>query len=273
MATLISPQHATLKTTDGEMRIAYEERGSGTPIVFLHGIGGNRSNWAAQMDGSLSGFRTVALDLRGYGASSLPKGALALTDFVEDVVSVMDHLHIRSAHLVGLSMGGLVVQALYAAYPERVTSLTLVACRGGHSPVANGEGFAKDRLGPLEGQNSTAELARTLLPKLVGPDVSSETFDMLQKSLLDLHLGSYRKTVAMRVALTAFLDLGLVSAPALVMAGTHDTLAPIAQMTEIAQLIPDATLKVMERCGHFINIEKPADFNHALRSFLTAHPG
>ena len=68
MNTLISPEH--LRLTDGQIRIAYEERGSGPPIVFVHGIGGNRSNWAAQMDGSMAGFRTVALDLRGYGASA-----------------------------------------------------------------------------------------------------------------------------------------------------------------------------------------------------------
>ena len=170
-------------------------------------------------------------------------------------------------------MGGLVVQALYAAHPERVTSLTLAACRGGHSPVANGEGFAKDRLGPLVGRNSTEELANTLLPKLVGPDVSSDTFNVLRQSLLDLHLASYRQTVEMRVALAPFLDLGRVAVPALVMAGTHDSLAPVAQMTEIAQLIPGATLKVFERCGHFLNIEKPADFNQALQSFLAAHSG
>ena len=273
MKSLTLSRHTTPGYAGGELRIAYEQCGSGPPGVFVHGIGGNKGNWAPQMDGALSGFSTVALDLRGYGASALPDAPLKLTDFVEDVLSVMDHLHIRAAHLVGLSMGGLVVQALYAAYPERVASLTLAACRGGHSPVANGEGFAKDRLGPLEGRNSTEELANTLLPKLVGPDVNPDTFKVLRRSLLDLHLGSYRQTVEMRVALKAFLDLGRVAVPALVMAGTHDSLAPVAQMTEIAQLIPGATLKVFERCGHFLNIEKPADFNQALQSFLAAHSG
>ena len=273
MSSLISNNPTSHGTTDGEVRIAYEDGGSGPAVVFVHGIGGNKSNWAAQVNGALAGFRTVALDLRGYGACSLPETPLALTDFVEDVVSVMDHLDIRSTHLVGLSMGGLVVQAFYAAYPERVISLTLAACRGGHAPVANGEGFAKDRLGPLEGRDSTEQLATTLLPKLVGPDVDSDTLKVLRQSLLDLHLGSYRKTVEMRVALKAFLDLGRVAVPALVMAGTHDSLAPVAQMTEIAQLIPGATLKVFDRCGHFINIEKTADFNQTLRSFLAAHSG
>ena len=112
MKSLILPRDTTPGSAGGELRIAYEQCGSGPPVVFVHGIGGNKSNWAPQMDGALAGFSTVALDLRGYGASALPDAPLKLTDFVEDVLSVMDHLHIRAAHLVGLSMGGLGAGAL-----------------------------------------------------------------------------------------------------------------------------------------------------------------
>ena len=97
-------------TTDiipGSPRIAVDHEGTGPLSIFLHGIGGNRTNWHDQLAVVGAHFHAVAWDARGYGASDDYDGALDFGDFAVDLARVIDHFGVARAHLVGLSMGGL----------------------------------------------------------------------------------------------------------------------------------------------------------------------
>jgi 3-oxoadipate enol-lactonase len=248
-------------------RIAFEARGTGPAIVFAHGIGGNRSNWADQLEAFAANHQVVAVDLRGYGSSEWQGERVALEDFAADISAVMDELGIQKAHMVGLSMGGLVVQAFYARWPDRVLSLVLAACRGAHAPVADGEDFAKRRLEPLRRGGSEA-LADMLLPTLVGPAITPEMLKRLRQSLTSLVPANYMKVIDMRIALKPFLDMSRITVPTLVLGGSHDKLAPPEQMRDIHLAIPQAGLSIIENSGHFLNIEKPQEFNRLLAEFF-----
>ena len=94
-------------------RIAVDHAGQGPLLVFLHGIGGQRTNWHAQLQALADRFHVVAWDARGYGASDDYDGPLAFGDFSADLVRVLDHFGAEAAHLVGLSMGGMIAQDFY----------------------------------------------------------------------------------------------------------------------------------------------------------------
>ncbi|MGE4338027.1 MAG: alpha/beta fold hydrolase [Pigmentiphaga sp.] len=248
--------------------IAYETHGAGQALVFIHGVGGNRHNWDDQLDHFASTHQVVTLDLRGYGDSGPIAGDLRFEHFADDVLAVMDHLGLERAHLAGLSMGGLVAQAVYAQAPRRIASLTLAACRPADAPVAAGEQFARDRLGPLRAAQPLQALADSLLPSLHGPSASPELVGRLRESLLRLRIDDYRQIVTARTQLQPFLAPSAIATPTLVLGGRDDRLAPPDQMAALSAAIPHSRLEIFEDCGHFVNIERAAAFNAALASFL-----
>jgi 3-oxoadipate enol-lactonase len=255
--------------TAGPPSIAHDVRGTGETVVFLHGIGGNRENWADQLALFGRDFRAVSIDLRGYGDSD-DVDALEFGDFVRDVQCVLDSLGVDRAHLVGLSMGGLVAQAFYAQAPQRVLSLCLVACRSGAAPVLPGarrDNFVSERLGPLRAGGPEA-LARSLAPTLIGSAASVQASERVMASLRKLRPDSYARVLEARMRIEPFLDLSTVNVPVLVIGSDEDKVAPLEQMRELAAAIPQARLQVIHGAGHLVNIEKPVEFNAALGAFL-----
>ena len=120
-----------VQRTTGPVSLAYEAQGSGPLVVFLHGIGGNRTNWYEQLDHFGDRFCAVTWDARGYGASDDPPQTLQFGDYADDLNRLLDHFKAERAHLVGLSMGGMIIQDFYARYPQRVATLSLVDTSSG----------------------------------------------------------------------------------------------------------------------------------------------
>ena len=109
----------------GVPSIAIDRLGSGPLVLFMHGIGGNRTNWQEQLPVFGEKFHAVAWDARGYGASDDYEGPLDFGDFGRDLIRVLDHFHVSRAYLVGLSMGGLIAVDFHATHPDRVATLTI----------------------------------------------------------------------------------------------------------------------------------------------------
>ncbi|MDQ3856632.1 MAG: alpha/beta fold hydrolase [Chloroflexota bacterium] len=108
------------------MALAYELVGDrGSAVVLLHGVGSDRSVWREQLEDLEQDHRAVALDFRGHGESDLPQGPVDRAALAADVLALLDGLDIGAAHLVGLSMGGIVALETYRTCPGRVLSLTL----------------------------------------------------------------------------------------------------------------------------------------------------
>ena len=260
-------------------RIAIDHAGAGPLVVFLHGIGGNRTNWREQIEGLSDTFLCAAWDARGYGASDDYEGALALSQFNDDLLRVLDYFGRPAAHLVGLSMGGTIAQNFYRHHPEKVLSMVLADTRNGFQRH-NSEEFLRRREAPLLAGRSPADIAPSLAPTLASPGASREVIQRLTESIAALHKESYLKTLRASTlapqsdefrGMSGYVDMATVRVPTLVVCGSEDQVTPPAMSQELAEGIAGAHLAMIEGAGHLSNIEKPERFNALLRAFLGRH--
>lgn len=265
-------------TTDyvpGAPRIAYDHCGSGEPVVFLHGIGGNRSNWHDQLPVfAAAGFHALTWDARGYGRSDDYSGPLDFADFSHDLVRLLDHLNMRRAHLVGLSMGGRILQDFYPRYPERVKTLVLCDTFPGFDssfkPEKRAE-FVRLRTEALHAGKTPAEIAPAVVATLLGPQAGEAHRQRLLASMAALHKESYIKTVEATAYYDRTADLPNIKVPTLLVYGAEDRLTPPKIGQRMQTMIPDAQMVIIPDAGHLVNIEQPLEFNQTVLAFLRTH--
>ncbi|MDA1098730.1 MAG: alpha/beta fold hydrolase [Proteobacteria bacterium] len=260
----------------GAPRIAYDVVGAGPPVLFLHGIGGNRGNWRDQLLACAGRYRALAWDARGYGQSDDYQGALDFGDFADDVIRLLDHLGLAKAHMVGLSMGGRITQDLYFRYPDRVATMVLCDTFPGTTPTLppdEREAFINLRKGPLIAGRTLREMAEPLAKTLVSANVAPAHFQRLVDSVAALHKGSYIKTIEATMRYDRAVDIAAISVPVLLIYGAEDRLTPPAIGEAMQRQIPHARLAVIEGAGHLVNIEREEEFNHVLLEFLAQQQG
>jgi 3-oxoadipate enol-lactonase len=236
--------------------------GSGTLLLFLHGIGGNRRNWDAQLAFFSRTYKAAAWDARGYGDSDDYEGPLEFSVFSEDIVRVLDFLKVEKAHLVGLSMGGRIARNFALHHPERVERLVLANTTPGFgslTPQQAREFVAQRRdADPVERAKS-----------LIGPRARPGVFEDLVASLRAVHRESYLKTVEASVAQDLAAPIENIRAPTLVVTGDEDRLYPPAIAQDMVRRIPGASLAVIQGAGHLSNLEQPERFNQVVLEFLS----
>lgn len=262
----------TTERVPGAPAIAFDRAGSGPLVVFLHGIGGNRSNWTGQLEALEDAFLAVAWDARGYGGSDDYPGPLTFDDFSVDLLRLLEHLGSASAHVVGLSMGGRIALDFYERHPERVASLVLCDAFPGFdaesfTPEQRAE-FVRSRKEPLLAGKTPREMAPPVAKTLVSPAASPAVIDQLIESMAALHTDSYIKAIEATTHYERVADLARVTVPVQLIVGEDDRLTPPALSESMAAQLPEARLDVLEKAGHLTNLERPEAFNAILRRFL-----
>lgn len=244
----------------------------GAPLVlFLHGIGGNRSNWRPQLEALGDRYWTVAWDARGYGDSEDSPAPLTFTDFADDAARVITWFGREKAHVVGLSMGGRIALDLWRRYPGRIASLTLADTSAGSSETSapdKVDAFLAARRQPLVDGRTTAEIAPGIVDKIAGPSITPDVHAQLIASHAALRPDSYIATMEVVTRFTDFPDFTTIDVPTLVIVGTEDRIAPPHVAEAMAASIPGAVLEKLSGAGHISNLEAPDAFNAALRAFL-----
>lgn len=260
-------------TASDGVRIHYEATGfkKNPPVVLVQGLGAEKNSWNLQRAALALRWRTIALDNRGAGRSDKPDGMYDLEQMADDVISVLDHAGVESAHVVGLSMGGAISQIVALKYPQRVRSLTLVAtaCR-------NHE-WREELLASWAETAETAgmtSLGKEAARWMIGP----RSFRRLVPALgwlgpLQLFnpAGAFVSQVRaiLRTPGTELHDeLANITCPTLVVVGNQDILTPRGDAEEIASLIPTAELVVISGGAHGLIIEHATTFNRILLDFL-----
>ena len=251
-------------------RLALSLAGEGELVFFLHGIGGNRRHWDAQLAFFCLRYRAAAWDARGYGDSDDYEGPLEFSTFSADLVRVLDHLGTERAHVVGLSMGGRIARDFALRHPERVRSLTLANTSPGFGALSPDQvkAFLDARRAPLLAGKTPAELAPELARKLAGPQASHAALDALVDSISRLHKESYLKTLEASVTQDRAAPVERLRVPTLVITSEHDRLYPPPMARAMAARIPGAELVEIPGAGHLSNLEQPERFNAALSAFL-----
>jgi 3-oxoadipate enol-lactonase len=262
---------------DGSPRIAFDTVGNGDPVICLHGIGGNRTNWHDQLPVfAAAGYRAMSWDARGYGLSDDYEGPLDFSEFAGDLLRMLDTLDIAKAHLVGLSMGGRILQDFYPDNSDRVASLVLCDTFPGYDASftpEKREEFVRLRKKPLvEDGKEPIDIAPTVARTLLGPKASEAHFQRLVDSMAALHKASYIKTVEATTNYDKVANLPLIKAPTLLVFGNDDRLTPPKIGEQMASAIEDSELVVIDDAGHLVNIEQPQRFNGVVLDFLARNP-
>lgn len=255
----------------GAPQIAYDHAGKGDVVLFLHGIGGNRTNWAAQLPAFSDSYHAVAWDGRGYGQSDDYEGPLDFGDFARDILRLLDHLGAAKAHVVGLSMGGRIALDLIARFPDRVASLCLSGTRASFAQrtAKEREEFVRLRKKPLvEDNKEPKDIAETVAKTLMGRRSNKAHFQQLVESISQLHKESYIKTIEASTYYDRSAALEDIKVPTLLLYGGDDRLNRPSLGREIASKISGAKFVEIPDAGHLCNIEAPAEFNAEVLNFL-----
>jgi pimeloyl-ACP methyl ester carboxylesterase len=264
--------------TDDKVKLYYEETGAGKPVVFVHEYAGDLRSWEPQMRHFGQRYRAITFNARGYPPSDVPKSPKSYSQHraADDIAAILDHLKIRKAHIVGLSMGGFATLHFGFRHAARALSLVVAGCGYGAEPgerekfkgeaeriakTIQGEGmknFAKRyAYGPTRVQfenkdpRGFAEFAQQL----------SEHSDL---GAINTQLGVQRERPSLYDLIGSMKKLKV---PTLVLTGDEDwpCLLPGVLMK---RSIPSAALSVMPNCGHAINIEDPDQFNLIVGDFI-----
>lgn len=258
----------------GTPGIAVTRLGHGPVVLFLHGIGGHRGNWdLAVREVAEAGFTAIAWDARGYGDSDDYEGPLRFRDLSSDLLRLLDHFGAQHAHLVGLSMGGRIIQDFYYRHPARVRSLSLCDTTPGFDAFSEAEkrDYVARRSEPLLAGASPADIADGVIDKLRGPGATDSVLAHLRDSVSRLRAANYLKAVEATVEQRDIGRLEEIDVPVMVLVGEHDRLTTPDVARGMASRIPGARFVLIPGAGHLSNLENPRAFVDALLAFLRAH--
>jgi pimeloyl-ACP methyl ester carboxylesterase len=280
---LPAPAEITELTFDDLPRIALSvtpDLGQQTLCLFLHGIGGGRSNWAAQLGHVGPLMRAAALDLRGYGQSSLGPLQSTVDDYCDDILRVCQVLGAKRLVLCGLSYGSWIATSFAMRHPDLLAGLVLSGGCTGMSEAGpeEREAFRVSREVPLNAGQVPADFAPAVVKVLAGPDASGSVRDALRASMAAIPASTYRDALICFTNPLERFDFARLTMPVLMMTGQYDRLAPPAEIRAVAGRIwdhapqPDVRFEVITNAGHVCNVEQPEAYSRILTEFLRRLP-
>lgn len=262
----------------GGRRLSYERRGSGEPLLLIMGLSGTRASWGDEFLAELDGaFETIAYDHRGIGGSDAVDGSFTITDLAADAARLIEALGLESAHVLGISLGGMVAQELALAAPERVRTLALgcTYCGGQGSQLTDRAVIG--RLLAAGASGDRERILRTGFEINTSPAYAASPGAWEAFRERALSVPAPLPVVFEQLRATAVHDtsarLPRLSLPTLVLHGDLDEMLDVSNARRIAQLIPGARLEVMEGVGHMFWIEQPRRSAELLREHALAAAG
>jgi 3-oxoadipate enol-lactonase len=250
--------------TNAGYEIGYAESGGSekTPIVFLHGVGSDKSVWRPQLERFGEERRTLAFDYPGYGDSDPAPEGTTRDDYAAAIVSALAELGVSKAHMCGLSLGGVVAVAVHHAAPDLCASLILADSFASHP---DGQAIYDRSIAASENMLVLAEgRVDVLLAQPADPAVRSEVIETMAR----IDPAAFR-IGAEAVWLADQADRAdAIRVPTLVVCGTEDRVTPPALSTSLTRMIPGAHYEPIEGAGHLGNLERPEAFNTTIGAFI-----
>lgn len=249
------------------MKIAWEERGSGDPLLLIQGLGYARWSWEPVASRLARDCRVLTFDNRGIGDSDKPPGPYSAREMADDALQVLDEAGVERAHVLGASLGGMIAQELAVAAPERVDKLILCCTTpGGEAtvpmPQVTVELFAEAATLPPE------VALRRFVENALAPAAPTE----LVQQLFDLRSANPLDPAGWQAQAAAGLGFagvdGPITAPTLIVTGTKDNVVDPRNSDVLAERIPGAEVRRLEGTGHLFFWEQPDAFVRIVREFL-----
>jgi pimeloyl-ACP methyl ester carboxylesterase len=264
----------------GGAKVNYVDIGSGegTPVVLVHGLGGQWQNWLENIPRLAQTRRVVALDLPGHGLSEMPAEKITISNYGKTVDALIEQLGLDRVDVVGNSMGGFIASEVAIQFPHRVEHLVLVSAAGITSAnVARAPTMTLGRIASVVTAYTAARhraiarrpITRHLALALVARHPSRLRADLAWEGLIK-GTGKPGFDDALRACLEYdFRDrLPDISCPTLIVWGKEDAVIPSRDAAEFERRIPNARKLIMEDTGHIPQVERPETFNRELLEFL-----
>lgn len=255
----------------GDIRLNVVERGSGRPLLLVHGFPLDHTMWTGQTTALADQWRVIAPDLRGFGASTVTAGTVTMAQMADDLAGLLDALRITEpVILCGLSMGGYVAWQFALRHRSKLDRLILCDTRAAADSAEAASGRLKTAERVLA--ESVSVVAESMLPKLFAP-ATSQKQPQIVESTKQVMLRANPQGIA--AALRGMAErpdvtgrLHDIDVPSLVICGEHDVIAPPAEMRQIAAALPKGRYVEIAGAGHMAPRERPAAVNTAIREFL-----
>lgn len=249
---------------------------SDTLCLFLHGIGGNKSNWAKQLSAVAPLCRAAALDLRGYGESALGPAQSTVDDYCDDILRAMKATGCKRLILCGLSYGAWIATSFAMRHPEKLQALVLAGGCTGMSEAEHGEraAFRKSREAPMQEGKTPANFAPAVVDVIAGPEATAPDRAELLASMAAIPTETYADALRCFTNPPETFDFARLNLPVLMMTGENDRLAPPSEISAVADRIwnsaavSDVRFEIIAGAGHVCNLEKADAFNQILVEFL-----
>lgn len=268
----------------GDIELFYEEHGSGDPLLLVMGLAADSTAWMFQLPEFSKHYRTIVFDNRGVGRSSKPPGPYSIHQMADEAVCLLDARGVARAHVVGVSMGGMIAQELVLRHPERVRGLVL-ACTYPEpdADIENQRSFMVGQFGGSVSEGGEIKIDLSSLNPMMFlqqmlPNVFNQEFiDRELPKLIQVFSGAIQYGFSMEAILgqvaavmshKATDRLHQIKAPTLVITGDADRLVPPANSDILAREIPGAKLVKVPGGSHGFNFETPDVFNRAVLEFL-----
>jgi len=253
----------------GEISVAYRRAGHGPPIVLLHGFACDSRIWQLQLEGLSDQFDVIAWDAPGTGASSDPPDLFDTGDWARSLTWFLDALDVETAHIVGLSWGGILAQELYRLDSSRVRSLILAGTYAGWK-------------GSLPRETVERRLSRCLSDSSLAPEEFAATWvseffttaapKALREEMATIVIGFHPLGFRLMARSSADTDttalLPKIEVPTLLVWGDGDARSPLSIAKQFHEAIPGAEFALIKGAGHVSNMERPDEFNAVVRRFV-----
>ncbi len=260
-----------MQTRINGVMLAYSDKGTGIPLVFLHAFPLNRTMWTAQEEAFSPRFRVITIDLRGHGESEAPLWHYTLEQAADDVRALLDHLSIRQALFVGLSMGGYILFSFYRKYAECVKGMVLADTRAQADTAEGREGrFQMAQIAYKKGPGAIADI---MIPKLLSPATVQTRPEIVRRvrSMIESNQvsGIAGDLMAMAERSDSIPLLSQIACPTQIIVGGLDQATPPSDAKLMAEQIPGSQLALIPNAAHLANLEQPEAFNQIVASFLS----
>lgn len=252
--------HATVHGHD----LFYERSGSGEPLLLIMGMSGTHLSWGEPfLQGLREQFEVCVYDHRGVGHSTAAEAGFTIADLADDADGLLDAIGWETAHVVGISMGGMIAQELALRHPQRIRTLTL-GCTypgGAGSALASQETMSKLMAGL--GSGDVEQAIRASWEVNVSPEFAGDeaAFAAFRSAALDLPVPVDMIMAQAQAVMghDAGDRLARIEAPTLVIHGTADEMLPVGNASIIAERIPDSRLEILDGVGHIFFRERPEE--------------
>jgi pimeloyl-ACP methyl ester carboxylesterase len=255
-------------------KIYWDERGQGAPVLLIMGLGLPSDMWHRTRPLLEARYRTIALDNRGVGRSDVPPGPYPLALMASDAAAVLDAAGVASAHVFGVSMGGMIAQEFAVQYPSRVRSLILGCTAPGGPHAVRAEPAALQML-TSRATMTVEEFSAAVLQFIHDPGTPRERIeeDLVIRRQWNPLVEGYLAQLHGIMAWEVYSRLPQVTAPTLVIHGETDRLVPPGNSRVIAERIPNAKLLLIPHAGHIFTTDQPEASHRAILDFLAAQGG